>query len=170
MFNMTKIRASNAAGKSFYANHLASNDYYSEHEKVVGFWRGSLAENFGLSGQEVTTSVFSLFQRNIDPATGNNLTPKKVSGGPRFFDFQVAAPKSVSVMALFDERLTAAHQAAVREAMGELEALAAVRIRHGENVRIDNHENTGKLIYAEFMHDTSRALDPQLHTHNVVCR
>ncbi|MBR4665297.1 MAG: relaxase domain-containing protein, partial [Lentisphaeria bacterium] len=169
MFNMTKIRASNAAGKSFYANHLASNDYYSEHEKVVGFWRGSLAENFGLAGQEVTTSVFSLFQRNIDPATGNNLTPKKVSGGPRFFDFQVAAPKSVSVMALFDERLTAAHQAAVREAMGELEALAAVRIRHGENVRTNNHENTGKLIYAEFMHDTSRALDPQLHTHNVVC-
>ena len=166
---MTKIRASNAAGKSFYANHLASNDYYSEHEKVVGFWRGSLAENFGLAGQEVTTSVFSLFQRNIDPATGNNLTPKKVSGGPRFFDFQVAAPKSVSVMALFDDRLTAAHQAAVREAMGELEALAAVRIRHGENVRTNNHENTGKLIYAEFMHDTSRALDPQLHTHNVVC-
>ena len=62
MFNMTKIRSSNAAGKSFYANHLASNDYYSEHEKVVGFWRGSLAEKFGLAGQEVTTSVFSLFQ------------------------------------------------------------------------------------------------------------
>ena len=169
MFNMTKIRASNAAGKSFYANHLASNDYYSEHEKVVGFWRGSLAGNFGLAGQEVTDSVFSLFQRNINPATGDNLTQKKVSGGPRFFDFQVAAPKSVSVMALFDERLTAAHQAAVREAMGELEALAAVRVRAGENVRTNNHENTGKLIYAEFMHDTSRALDPQLHTHNVVC-
>ncbi|MBO4633223.1 MAG: relaxase domain-containing protein, partial [Lentisphaeria bacterium] len=169
MFNMTKIRASNAAGKSFYANHLASNDYYSEHEKVIGFWRGSLAENFGLAGQEVTGSVFSLFQRNINPATGDNLTQKKVSGGPRFFDFQVAAPKSVSVMALFDDRLTAAHQAAVREAMVELEALAAVRVRAGENVRTNNHENTGKLIYAEFMHDTSRALDPQLHTHNVVC-
>ena len=169
MFNMTKIRASNAAGKSFYANHLASNDYYSEHEKVAGFWRGSLTGNFGLTGQEVTGSVFSLFQRNINPATGGKLTQKKVSGGPRFFDFQVAAPKSVSVMALFDDRLKTAHQAAVREAMDELEALAAVRIRHGENARTNNHENTGKLIYAEFMHDTSRALDPQLHTHNVVC-
>ena len=169
MFNMTKIRASNAAGKSFYANHLASNDYYSEHEKVIGFWRGSLAERFGLAGQEVTGSVFSLFQKNINPATGDSLTQKKVSGGPRFFDFQVAAPKSVSVMSLFDERLIAAHQSAVREAMRELESLAAVRVRTGENVRTNNHENTGKLIYAEFMHDTSRALDPQLHTHNVVC-
>ena len=169
MFNMTKIRASNASGKSFYANHLAANDYYSEHEKVTGFWRGSLAERFGLTGQEVTGSVFSLFQRNINPAMGDSLTQKKVSGGPRFFDFQVAAPKSVSVMSLFDERLIAAHQSAVREAMYELEALAAVRIRNGENVRTNNHENTGKLIYAEFMHDTSRALDPQLHTHNVVC-
>lgn len=34
MFNMTKIRATNGSGKSFYANHLCSNDYYSEHEKV----------------------------------------------------------------------------------------------------------------------------------------
>jgi len=57
---MTKIRASNASGKSFYANHLAANDYYSEHEKVTGFWRGTLAERFGLAGQEVTGDVFSL--------------------------------------------------------------------------------------------------------------
>ena len=38
MFNMTKIRASQGSGKSFYANHLSSNDYYSEHEKVRGYW------------------------------------------------------------------------------------------------------------------------------------
>ena len=90
-------------------------------------------------------------------------------GGPRFFDFQVAAPKSVSVMSMFDERLIEAHRESVRIAMAELERLAAVRVRDGENVRTNNYETTGKLVYAEFMHDTSRALDPQLHTHNVVC-
>ena len=169
MFNMTKIRASNASGKSFYANHLSSNDYYSEHEKITGHWRGELADVFVLRDEEVTGDVFSLFQKNINPKTFGRLTQKTVKKGPRFFDFQVAAPKSVSVMSLFDERLASAHQVAAREAMAELEKLAAVRVRDGENVRTNNYETTGKLVYAEFMHDTSRALDPQLHTHNVVC-
>ena len=169
MFNMTKIRASNASGKSFYANHLSSNDYYSEHEKITGHWRGELADVFGLRDEEVTGDVFSLFQKNINPKTFGRLTQKTVKKGPRFFDFQVAAPKSVSVMSLFDERLASAHQVAAREAMAELEKLAAVRVRDGENVRTNNYETTGKLVYAEFMHDTSRELDPQLHTHHVVC-
>ena len=169
MFNMTKIRASNASGKSFYANHLSSNDYYSEHEKITGHWRGELADVFGLRDEEVTGDVFSLFQKNINPKTFGRLTQKTMKKGPRFFDFQVAAPKSVSVMSLFDERLASAHQVAAREAMAELEKLAAVRVRDGENVRTNNYETTGKLVYAEFMHDTSRELDPQLHTHHVVC-
>lgn len=169
MFNMTKIRATNGSGKSFYANHLCSNDYYSEHEKVQGYWRGELAEAFGLRDKVVTSEEFSLFQRNVNPKTLGRLTQKNMPGGPRFFDFQVAAPKSVSVMSMFDERLIEAHRESVRIAMAELERLAAVRVRDGENVRTNNYETTGKLVYAEFMHDTSRALDPQLHTHNVVC-
>ncbi len=169
MFNMTKIRASGGGGKSFYANHLSSNDYYSEHEKIEGFWRGELAEAFGLKDGVVSGEEFSLFQRNINPLTMDKLTQRNVSGGPRFFDFQCAAPKSVSVMSMFDDRLLAAHVDSVRTAMRELERLAAVRVRDGENVRTNNYETTGKLIYAEFTHDASRALDPQLHTHNVVC-
>lgn len=169
MFNMTKIRATNGSGKSFYANHLCSNDYYSEHEKVQGYWRGELADAFSLRDKVVTSEEFSLFQRNVNPKTLDRLTQKNMPGGPRFFDFQVAAPKSVSVMSMFDERLIEAHRESVRIAMAELERLAAVRVRDGENVRTNNCETTGKLVYAEFMHDTSRALDPQLHTHNVVC-
>ncbi|MBS1369219.1 MAG: relaxase domain-containing protein, partial [Lentisphaeria bacterium] len=169
MFNMTKIRATNASGKAFYVNHLCSNDYYSEHEKVQGDWRGELADAFGLRDKVVTSEEFSLFQRNVNPKTPGKLTQKNMPGGPRFFDFQVAAPKSVSVMSMFDERLIEAHRESVRIAMAELERLAAVRVRDGENVRTNNYETTGKLVYAEFMHDTSRALDPQLHTHNVVC-
>ncbi|HCG25111.1 MAG TPA: hypothetical protein DE060_00630, partial [Lentisphaeria bacterium] len=69
MFNMTKIRASHGSGKSFYANHLSSNDYYSEHENVVGYWLGELADAFGLRGEIVTSEEFSLFQKNINPKT-----------------------------------------------------------------------------------------------------
>ena len=168
MFSMTKIKAVNGAGKAFYANHLAANDYYSEKEKVIGIWRGSLAFDFDLLGKRVETETFSLFQQNINPFTGNKLTQRTVSSGVRFIDFQCAAPKSVSIMALFDRRLLEAHDQAVREAMIELERLAAARVRKGDNVRTNNLEMTGKIIYASFRHDASRALDPQVHTHNVV--
>lgn len=80
MFNMTKIRATNGSGKSFYANHLCSNDYYSEHEKVPGYWRGELAEAFGLWDKVVTSEEFSLFQRNVNPKTLGRLTQKNISG------------------------------------------------------------------------------------------
>lgn len=71
-------------------------------------------------------------------------------------------------MSMFDKRLEQAHYESVAEAMRELEKLAAVRLRKGENVFTNNLEITGKIIYAEFHHSASRALDPQLHTHNVV--
>ncbi len=169
LFNMTKIRAANGSGKSFYMNHLSCNDYYSEGEKVTGYWRGNLVMDLNLWNAEVDAETFSLFQKNINPKTLGKLTQKNVSGGPRFFDFQCAAPKSVSVMSMFDERLVQAHSKAVWVAMQELEKLAAVRLRKGDQARTNNYEITGKIIYASFRHDTSRALDPQLHTHNVVC-
>ena len=168
MFSMTKIKAVNGAGKAFYANHLAANDYYSEKEKVIGMWSGSLAFDFDLLGKRVDTETFSLFQQNINPLTLSKLTQRTVSSGVRFFDFQCAAPKSVSIMALFDRRLLEAHDQAVQEAMIELERLAAARVRKGDNVRTNNLEMTGKIVYASFRHDASRALDPQVHTHNVV--
>jgi len=168
MFSMTKIKAVNGAGKAFYANHLAANDYYSEKEKVIGMWSGSLAFDFDLLGKRVETETFSLFQQNINPLTLSKLTQRTVSSGVRFFDFQCAAPKSVSIMALFDRRLLEAHDQAVQEAMIELESLAAARVRKGDNVRTNNLEMTGKIVYASFRHDASRSLDPQVHTHNVV--
>lgn len=150
------------------SNHLAANDYYSEHERIEGVWMGELSVDFKLYGATVETEIFSLFQQKINQETGAKLTQRTVMTCVRFFDFQCAAPKSVSILALFDERLAQAHDEAVREAMDELERLAAVRIRKGDNVRTNNLENTGKIVYACFRHDASRALDPQLHTHNVV--
>ena len=65
-----------------------------------------------------------------------------------------------------DRRLIAAHGAAVKTALAHVERhMAATRIRDGTNVR---REQTNNLIIASFQHGTSRAQDPQLHTHNVI--
>jgi conjugative relaxase-like TrwC/TraI family protein len=84
-----------------------------------------------------------------------------------FYDFTCSAPKSVSVLAvtLDDQRLAEAHEEAARLAFRELETFAATRVRKqgGQKDR-----TTGNLVAAAFVHDSSRALDPQLHTHFTV--
>ena len=84
------------------------------------------------------------------------------------WDVTLSAPKSVSIMAEVagDRRLVAAHGAAVKAALAHVEQhMAATRIRDAGAV---NREATGNLVVASFQHGTSRAQDPQLHTHNVI--
>src|SRR6185295_10024178 len=78
-----------------------------------------------------------------------------------------SAPKSVSVLAvtLNDERLVAAHEEATRIAFRELETFAATRVRKQGNQR---DRTTGNLLAAQFIHTSSRELDPLLHTHCTV--
>lgn len=78
----------------------------------------------------------------------------------------LSAPKSVSVMAIVggDERLVTAHETAVREALEEAEKHSATRVRLAS---LNENRTTGNWIVAAYTHDTSRELDPQLHTHAV---
>ena len=168
LFTAAKIKATRGKGTDFYQQHLSNNDYYSEHDRVVGVWSGSLAEKFGLQGETVDPAVFSLFQQNLNPVDHSKLTPRNNPHSVRFYDFQCSAQKSVSVMSMFDPRLAEAHRRAVKVGMAELEKFAAVRIRKGDNYATKNFAFTGKFIYAEYHHDNSRLLDPQLHTHNVI--
>ncbi len=83
-----------------------------------------------------------------------------------FYDFAIAPPKSVSVVALYqDDRILELHNRAVQAAMLELEKYAETRVRKGGQ---RSERLTGNLVAAMFRHDTSRELDPHLHTHCVV--
>lgn len=83
-------------------------------------------------------------------------------------DLTASAPKSVSLQALVfgDRQLEAAHQHANREMLRVLEErYAYTRITEGgKRFKV----TTGEVAIACFHHDTSRALDPQIHTHNVI--
>jgi conjugative relaxase-like TrwC/TraI family protein len=62
----------------------------------------------------------------------------------------------------FIERILEAHARAVKLALREFEAFAATRIRTSG---AQSDRLTGNFAAALFTHDTSRALDPHLHTH-----
>ncbi|MGH7992675.1 MAG: MobF family relaxase, partial [Limisphaerales bacterium] len=154
--------------ESYFDEHLAQNDYYAAGEIRPGQWIGAGAAHLELKG-EVTREQFHALCENRNPETGERLTQRQLKEGQRrvFYDFTCSAPKSVSVLAvtLADERLVTAHEEATRIAFRELETFAATRIRKQGNQR---DRTTGTLVAAAFTHTSSRALDPQLHTHFTV--
>ena len=154
--------------ENYFDEHLSQNDYYAAGEIRPGQWIGAGAERLGLKS-EVTREQFHALCENQNPNDGERLTQRQLKEGQRrvFYDFTCSAPKSVSVLAvtLADERLVTAHEGATRIAFRELETFAATRVRKqgGQKDRI-----TGNLAAAAFTHTSSRALDPQLHTHFTV--
>ncbi len=163
MITVSQIR--NGAG--YLSRHLSANDYYSEGERVEGYWLGKGAERLNLNGA-VKEAEFEALRTNRHPFTGEKLTPRmhKVA----FHDIVVSAPKSFSIAAIVgqDERLVAAFHVSSRRVLAELEKHAAVRVRAGEMVKTEEIKTTGNVACAAFHHDSSRMLGPQLHTHLVV--
>jgi conjugative relaxase-like TrwC/TraI family protein len=163
------------SAKEYFREHLCVGDYYAAGQTVTGEWFGIGAEKFGLKGA-VREEGFLALCEGLHPATGQRLTQRKntkrreagkaVANRRVFYDFTISPPKSVSVVALCqDVRIIELHNRAVRQAMLELEKFAETRVRKsGQN----GDRVTGNIIGAAFRHDTSRELDPHLHTHCVV--
>jgi conjugative relaxase-like TrwC/TraI family protein len=165
----TAIAQKNLADAEMYFDqHLAQNDYYSVGEIHPGQWIGLGAVRLGLQNA-VTREQFRALCENRNPADNERLTQRLQREGQRrvFYDFTCSAPKSVSVLAvtLDDSRLLQAHEQAAKLAFGELESFAAARVRKQGRQK---DRTTGNLVAAAFVHDSSRALDPQLHTHFTV--
>ncbi len=158
-----------ATAKAYFREHLGQGDYHSEGQTVAGHWFGKGALRLGLDlAKPVGEAEFIRLCENQHPLTGEQLTVRRRQKDRRvLYDFVVSAPKSVSVMALTvgDTRLISAHDEAALAAVAQMERVAGTRVRQGGK---DSERPTGELVAARFRHDTSRALDPQLHTHFVV--
>lgn len=164
MFTAKPQKHRNAA-TTYFDEHLSHNDYYTEKQSQAGYWIGAGAELLGLQpGTVVTREAFLRLCDNLHPFDGTKLTQVQLKDRRIFFDFTCSAPKSVSILAVTmgDGRIVDAHREASRIALKELEAFAKTRVRIGGAM---DDRATGNLVGAEFLHDTSRALDPQLHTH-----
>ncbi len=155
----------------YFRDHLSNGDYHSEKGRNVGAWVGIAVERFGITaGEAVTEAQFSALVHGNNPATGESFLIRKRGERVTAYEMLFSAPKSVSILAVTfrDERLVEAHNRAVEIAFQELETYSQTRVRKGLSILSRERRTTGNLIAARFGHSTSRALDPQLHTHNVV--
>ena len=160
----TQLNLKNA--KSYFAEHLSIGDYYGENARIQGEWLGEGAAKLGLAGVVAADDFLALCE-NQHPKNRKRLTQRCDAVRRVFYDFTFSPPKSVSVAALVaaDERIVVAHAKAVKVALGELEQFASARLRsRGRN----SDHKTGNIVAALFQHETSRALDPHLHTHCIV--
>lgn len=161
--------------REYFREHLRVGDYYAAGQTVAGEWFGVGAEKLGIKGK-VGEDAFLALCEGLRPDTGERLTLRKNSVRKTevgqaanrrvFYDFTFSPPKSVSVVGLYqDDRILALHDRAVRTALGELEKFAETRVRAK---RETGERPTGNLVAALFRHETSRELDPHLHTHCVL--
>ncbi len=172
MIRVTTLHASTASTTArYYTKYLAG-----ESEEIPGQWTGRQADRFGLT-RTVSTDDLERLLSGQDPVTGEQLgfplTDRTTASGKVVravsgFDATVSAPKSVSVLWALtgDDGFAEAHDAAVQSVLTHLERFGATTRVRSNGGRL--HLDTEGLTVAAFRQSTSRADDPQLHTHLVI--
>jgi len=158
----------------YYDHEVSVEDYYVSRSPEPGLWVGSGAAVLGLSGEVEEGQLGFLFDEGRHPVSGEALgvpyrhdSRRTVVTG---FALSFSPPKSVSLVGAFGDAETAgevrmAHDCAVRAALSFLEDHAAFsRTGRGGFVQVD----TAGFVAAAFTHHTSRAGDPQIHSHVLV--
>ena len=162
---MLSVSAVKSAGKAgaYYTNE---DNYYFLGEQSTE-WYGTGAENLGLEGPVNRDTFVAVLEGQLPDGTDMRRMEGGVNKHRPGYDLTFSAPKSASVLALVtgDTFLVDAHKEAVRRTLDEVEKLATTRTMTDG---ITEMEKTGNLVIATFMHDTSRNLDPAMHTHAVV--
>jgi conjugative relaxase-like TrwC/TraI family protein len=140
--------------------HAGRYRSYLERE-AHGSWKGTGSKLLNLP-DDVTKESFSSIRQGLHPDSGEELRIRKVVDrvyrkpwgdeiyrAREMYDLVISAPKSVSVMALVDPRISASHQEAASKVLERME------------------QRNGAMVVAEYHHHNSRKLDPQEHTHLV---
>lgn len=123
-------------------------------------------------GSEVDGRVLRDLAEGRDPESFEPLVKVSANGKRSVgYDLQFAAPKSVSVLAAFAEpdvrdRIMAAHDRAVRRALDFAFDEGLIVTRTGKQGK--DRSPVEAVSAAVYRHFTSRAQDPQLHSHAVL--
>lgn len=174
MLNATQA-TSIAGAQQYFRTTLSQGDYYLGAE-VNGSWRGEAASKLGLeAGRPVTADEFTAALEGRHPLSGKKLVQRLRQDRRPGVDLTFSVPKSVSLAWAIngDERVIEALREAVYETIErDVEPLVCRRVRAGAKATSKDRKATGNLLYADFLHKTSRpvdgVVDPHLHIHAFV--
>lgn len=147
------------------------DNYYTKDGAISNSdWYGKGADEAGLRGKIKEKPFDKLLFGFLPDGTSTRMKKARADALKERAgtDLTFSAPKSISLKAFLgkDHRLIEAHKEAVRAALDVVESrYVATRVGGQADRRLEYTEN---MIVAQFHHDTSRAMDPQLHTHNIL--
>jgi conjugative relaxase-like TrwC/TraI family protein len=146
-----------------------AEDYYLSGPEAVGGWTGSASAALELRGRVTEAQLRAVLSRH-DPRSGALLEGSVQRARIPGFDLMFSVPKSASV--LFGVACPAVQRAvldaqaiAVESALGYLEKHACRTRRASGGYEIVPGDG---FVGAAFRHRTSRAGDPQIHTHVLI--
>jgi conjugative relaxase-like TrwC/TraI family protein len=158
----------------YYLDKVAegAEDYYSGEGEVAGEWLGDAAEDLGLSG-DVKAAQLEAMLTGRNPVDGEPLVGMRgvpANGSVPGFDLTFSAPKSVSLLwalggPVAAVEVKAAHREAVGAALDYMQREACWTRRGAGGSEFV--QGNGYLA-AGYLHRSSRAGDPQLHTHVLI--
>ena len=158
------------------ARYYEQDGYYAKDDpehREASAWAGKGAEELGLRGPVDPDTFKAVLEGKVPDGSGTELGRRGKDGEILHRpgrDLTFSAPKSVSLAALVggDRRVVEAHDRAVAATLTWVEKNAAeTRMKDPDTGRMIRAGNQ-KTVVATFRHDTSRNLDPQLHTHAVL--
>src|ERR1700754_2609700 len=170
---MVSIGKLGAGQGRYYIDKVAegAEDYYSGEGEAEGYWLGEGANELELYGKVEPDQLGAMLAGN-NPATGEPLGLKSAPGREPVpgFDLTFSAPKSVSLTWALgghpvSGQVMEAHRAAVAEALSYMERNACWARRGKGGAQFVPGKG---FIAAAYVHRSSRAGAPQLHTHVLV--
>jgi conjugative relaxase-like TrwC/TraI family protein len=160
-----RVCTSAKAMVEYEERHLSNGDYHLEEGKIEVQFIGALADEWNLSQMPILKGDprFRWFaELNVGRLSGQTLKRPRKSER-QAMEFVYSAPKSVSIAAVLDGRICEQLSLAVKEELKWYEGFACCRDRRGELYDSEAARRTGKMLAAAFVHETSRAKDPDLH-------
>ncbi len=156
-------------GNLRYYLELASVEYYLKGGEPPGLWFGRGAVSLGLEGTADKKDIANL-AKGLSPNGKKKLIQlQKGKEHQAGWDLTFSAPKSVSVVwavgdAELRRKIQQCHDEAVRKTLEYIQ----------DNLLTSRTGKGGKqivqadMVAVTFQHGTSRAADPQLHTHSLI--
>lgn len=168
MLNVSNIKN---AGQAL--SYYAQDDFNSIEQTLNNSeWQGAGAEKLGLVGKINPQQFEDILNGKVDGQQLGRIEKdengeQKIVHRPAI-DLTFSAPKSISILSevFGDERLRAAHEAAVTETLDAIsEEVIKARVTENGETR---DEYSSDVIIAKFSHDTNRLLEPDTHTHALI--
>lgn len=166
MLSISNVKSSSAA-----VHYYEHDDYYAKEtneHKELSEWYGKGAQKLKLEGKVEKEE----FKKVLEGELPNGVELGRQENGERVhapgIDLTFSAPKSVSILAEVygDKRINEAHDQAVKSVLAYIEKnLAYTRKTADGKTYYDKADN---ILASLFEHNTSRNLDPQLHTHCIL--